>query len=169
MDGWAAGLLCWLFCAGPGLAWLAWWRRWSLARAPQTPLLPIPVSRIRAKSDLFEMDMLLDVNTDIYPLAVGDKLSFLLASTLSLDGTPHPPTYDAVRAGSRRTLADDYDYVCHGRVFKVKDAAGGGAGVRAQVYASFGGLLMQLTAEPERVTDLDVDEDIFLLMNKIKA
>lgn len=34
------------------------------------------------------MFMQLDVNTEIYPLNVGDKFTMVLAPTLSLDGTP---------------------------------------------------------------------------------
>jgi DNA-directed RNA polymerase I, II, and III subunit RPABC3 len=40
--------------------------------------------------------MLLDVNTDIYPLQVDDKFTMGLASTLSLDGTPDDGTFDQV-------------------------------------------------------------------------
>ncbi|KAF8402307.1 hypothetical protein HHK36_013261 [Tetracentron sinense] len=46
------------------------------------------VSRIEAQSEQFEMYMQLDVNTEIYPLNVGDKFTMVLAPTLSLDGTP---------------------------------------------------------------------------------
>ena len=46
---------------------------------------------------------------------------------------------------------------------------GGGSGAlqRADVYASFGGLLMQLTGEPKRLEDLDIDQNIYLLMRKV--
>lgn len=38
---------------------------------PQSSLLcPSAVSRIKAKSEVYEMDLLLDVNVDIYPLDV---------------------------------------------------------------------------------------------------
>lgn len=55
------------------------------------------VSRIKCRSDLYEMDMILDVNVDVYPVDVGQKLSIMLASTLNLDGTPSPTTFDGVR------------------------------------------------------------------------
>ena len=38
---------------------------------------------------------------------------------------------------------------------------------RAQVYVSFGGLLMQLTGDPKRLEDLDLDQDVYLLMRKV--
>ena len=38
------------------------------------------VSRIKAKSDLYEMDLLLDINTDLYPMDVSWSLGPPLAS-----------------------------------------------------------------------------------------
>ena len=36
-----------------------------------------------------------------------------------------------------------------------------------QVYVSYGGLLMQLTGDPKRLADLDIDQNIYLLMRKV--
>ncbi|KAJ3022348.1 hypothetical protein HKX48_006382 [Thoreauomyces humboldtii] len=44
------------------------------------------VSRITALSETNDIEITLDVNTEIYPLGVQDKLVFSLASTLALDG-----------------------------------------------------------------------------------
>ena len=44
--------------------------------------LPLAVSRIVCKGQNFEMEMSLDVNTDIYPVEDGDKFMLALASTL---------------------------------------------------------------------------------------
>ncbi|KAF8402345.1 hypothetical protein HHK36_013299 [Tetracentron sinense] len=49
-------------------------------------LIAYCVSQIEAQSEQFEMYMQLDVNTEIYPLNVGDKFTMVLAPTLSLDG-----------------------------------------------------------------------------------
>lgn len=46
------------------------------------------VNRVEARSDQFDMYMQLDVNTDVYPMHVGDKFMMVLATTLNLDGTP---------------------------------------------------------------------------------
>lgn len=46
------------------------------------------VSRIEARSEQFDMFMQLDINTEIYPMHVGDKFTMVLAPTLNLDGTP---------------------------------------------------------------------------------
>jgi len=68
--------------------------------------------------------------------------------------------------GSRPTLADKYDYVMFGRVFKYKDSSASGQ-VKADVYVSFGGLLMQLTGDPKRLEDLDLDQNVYLLIRKV--
>lgn len=131
------------------------------------------MSRIKARSDLYEMDLILDINIDVYPVSQGDKLTVCLASTLNLDGTEmetargsnNQYVYDA-SIGSRPTLADRYDYVMFGRVFKYKDSSASGHS-KADVYVSFGGLLMQLTGDPKRVEDLDLDQTVYLLIRKV--
>jgi DNA-directed RNA polymerase I, II, and III subunit RPABC3 len=45
------------------------------------------VGRISGKSTDSLSDMTLDVNTDLYPISVGETVQMLLASTLNLDGT----------------------------------------------------------------------------------
>jgi DNA-directed RNA polymerase I, II, and III subunit RPABC3 len=53
-----------------------------------------------------------------------------------------------------------------GRVFKYKDSSASGHS-KADVYVSFGGLLMQLTGDPKRVEDLDLDQTVYLLIRKV--
>jgi DNA-directed RNA polymerase I, II, and III subunit RPABC3 len=56
----------------------------------------------------------------------------------------------------------------HGRVYRYGDAVGGGAGhARADVYVSFGGLLMQLSGDPKRLEALDLDAAVYLLARKV--
>ena len=48
------------------------------------------VARLFCKLDdeIYEMELHLDVNSDLYPFAVNDKFTFALSSTLSPDGAP---------------------------------------------------------------------------------
>lgn len=48
----------------------------------------VSVTRIEATSHNLDMFMHLDVNTEVYPMAVGDKFTLAMAPTLNLDGTP---------------------------------------------------------------------------------
>lgn len=54
------------------------------------------VSRIIGRSDLYEMQLTLDINIDVFPVDVGQKIQLCLASTLNSDGTPDTRQYDPV-------------------------------------------------------------------------
>ncbi|CAK9185248.1 unnamed protein product [Ilex paraguariensis] len=45
------------------------------------------VSRIEAQSEEDDMYMQLDVNSDLYPMHIGEKYRMVLAQTLNLDGS----------------------------------------------------------------------------------
>ncbi|ERN20556.1 hypothetical protein AMTR_s00070p00019820 [Amborella trichopoda] len=79
------------------------------------------VSRIEARSEQFDMFMQLDVNTEVYPLNVGDKFTMVLAPTLSLDGTPDTGYFTQ---GGRKSLADKFEYVMHGKLYKISEDSG---------------------------------------------
>lgn len=94
------------------------------------------------------MFMHLDVNTDVYPMFVNDKFTMALAHTLNLDGTPDTGYYTQVILlslnfsvvlfycithflvnefinvlcqGGRKTLADKYEYVMHGKLYQIQE------------------------------------------------
>jgi DNA-directed RNA polymerase I, II, and III subunit RPABC3 len=134
------------------------------------------VSRLVAHSEQFDMDLLLDVNIDVYPIARSEKkFTLALAATLNLDGTPDDGTFDQTR---RKSLADKYEYVMYGKVYKYADASGAataagggqrgsGATAKVEVYISFGGLLMCLKGEPNNLSNLLLDQRVYLLMRKV--
>ncbi|XP_066376881.1 DNA-directed RNA polymerases II, IV and V subunit 8B-like isoform X2 [Miscanthus floridulus] len=75
------------------------------------------VTRIEAHSEN-EMYMQLDVATEVYPMLVGDTFNMVLALTLNLDGSTDTGYY--TQAG-RKTLADDYQYIMHGKLYKISE------------------------------------------------
>jgi DNA-directed RNA polymerase I, II, and III subunit RPABC3 len=89
------------------------------------------VSRITCTSTDNLTTFTLDVNTELYSCAVGESLSMVLASTLSLDGNDENGP-GAGRGGWRdvgmgeQTLANDYDYVCHGKVYRFEEGSTAG-------------------------------------------
>ncbi|WCJ41274.1 DNA-directed RNA polymerases II and V subunit 8A [Euphorbia peplus] len=121
------------------------------------------VSRIEAHSQNCDMFMHLDVNTEIYPMAVAEKFTMALAHTLNLDGTPDTGYY---LQGARKTLADKYEYIMHGKLYKISEE-GSGKVAKAEAYVSFGGLLMFLKGDPSHVSQLELDQRLFLLMRKL--
>lgn len=83
------------------------------------------VARIGATSADSQTVMTLDINTELYPLAVGESIHMVLASSLALDGSKDDSKgwRDVGRAGhgGEATLADMFDYVCHGKLYKFED------------------------------------------------
>ncbi|KAL3823265.1 hypothetical protein ACHAXA_003413 [Cyclostephanos tholiformis] len=130
------------------------------------------VNRLSATGTTFECDLLLDYNCQIYHLHEGEKMTFVLASTLNLDGSPddhtsYNPTTNVntmSRGGGSfdRTLADNYEYVMHGRVF---DVSYGKDGV-VEIAISFGGLLCRLTGDQRHLSSILPDMRLYLLVKK---
>jgi DNA-directed RNA polymerase I, II, and III subunit RPABC3 len=80
------------------------------------------VGRISGSSTDNLSNMSLDINTDLYPVAVGETVQMVLASTLSLDGSKDDEKgWRDVAKGEQMTLADQYDYVCYGKVYRFEE------------------------------------------------
>lgn len=92
------------------------------------------VARIGATSADSQTVMTLDINTELYPLGVGESIHMVLASSLALDGSKDDSKgwRDVGRAGhgGEATLADMFDYVCHGKLYKFEDGDESGQTMR---------------------------------------
>ena len=71
--------------------------------------------------------MLIDINTDIYPIKANERFTLVLANTLYRDNRPDPGVYKDyskevypifVYSFFQKTLMDDYEYCMYGKVFK---------------------------------------------------
>jgi DNA-directed RNA polymerase I, II, and III subunit RPABC3 len=86
------------------------------------------VSRLYGSSSDASLTMTLDINHELFPVAVGESINLVLATTLSLDGTAKEGAETMWRNVSKQgtaTLADMYDYVCYGKNYRFEDADGG--------------------------------------------
>jgi len=123
------------------------------------------VSRISCTSSDQLTTFNLDVNTELYPCAPGESLSMALASTLSLDGKDNGAdgkgSWRDVGMGEQ-TLANDYDYVCHGKVYRFEE---GTTDTNMSVFVSFGGLLLYLEGPYKKLNPLRIDY-LYLLIKK---
>ncbi|KAN0081160.1 DNA-directed RNA polymerases i, ii, and iii 145 kDa polypeptide [Elaphomyces granulatus] len=123
------------------------------------------VSRLSCTSSDSLTTFTLDVNTELYPCAVGESLSLALASTLSLDGKD-----EAVggKGGWRdvgigeQTLANEFDYVCHGKIYRFEEGTTAG---NLAVFVSFGGLLLYIEGPYKKLVPLKIDY-VYLLLKK---
>ncbi|KAK2967257.1 hypothetical protein RJ640_013421, partial [Escallonia rubra] len=68
--------------------------------------------------------------------------------------------------GGRKSLADKFEYVMHGKLYKITEE-GSGPNLKADMYISFGGLLMQLRGDPSIATRFELDQRLFVLMRKV--
>ncbi|KAK4704802.1 DNA-directed RNA polymerases I, II, and III subunit RPABC3, partial [Phenoliferia sp. Uapishka_3] len=124
------------------------------------------VSRINGRSSNHEMDLTLDINTDLLPIEEGSNFSFALASSLLPDGEKEGE--GGWRAGIEGGLADDWEYVMYGKpsrnsqVYKFDEDTA----ERVTAYASFGGLLMALSGSYRHISGVTVGEYVYLLIRR---
>ncbi|KAK9461067.1 uncharacterized protein V1516DRAFT_707353 [Lipomyces oligophaga] len=123
------------------------------------------VSRITATSNTSsDMHLTLDLNTELFPITANDIVSIALARSLSLDDTsssaPSVSGWREPKPGERG-LADDYDYVMYGTVYKFDE----GKGENIAVYVSFGGLLLCLEGSYKKLAPLK-QENLYLLARR---
>lgn len=99
------------------------------------------VARLTGTSTDNQTELKLDINIELFPCHVGETLQVVLATSLSLDGNRDEDGaggnaaaeaakgWRDVRAGvagaEESTLADMYDYVCHGKIYKFEDGSDG--------------------------------------------
>ncbi|KAJ4827383.1 DNA-directed RNA polymerases II, IV and V subunit 8B [Turnera subulata] len=122
------------------------------------------VTRIEAHSVKSEMEMQLDINSEVYPMAVREKFTMVLAHTLNMDGTPDTGYFNP--GGRKATLADNYEYVMHGKLYNITEL-GSGRASKAEIYVSFGGLLMMLRGEASQTAHFELDQRLFCLIRKL--
>jgi len=84
------------------------------------------VARIEGHSQDGFTSMSLDINTELWPIQHGDNIKMVLASSLALDGSKDDGRgwRDIGRSGEP-TLADMFEYVCHGKCYKFEDGSDG--------------------------------------------
>eukprot|EP00123_Amoebidium_parasiticum_P008193 comp18640_c0_seq1/m.20249 comp18640_c0_seq1/g.20249 ORF comp18640_c0_seq1/g.20249 comp18640_c0_seq1/m.20249 type:complete len:157 (-) comp18640_c0_seq1:15-485(-) len=124
---------------------------------------PFPrVTRLWCSSENYEMDLLLDVNTELYPVELGDKFTIALATRLSEEGIADSGEYDPQM---RATLADKFEYVMYGRVYRLDEEEKD----KLAVYVSYGGLLMCLRGDARNLQGIEQDAKLYLLMRRVES
>jgi DNA-directed RNA polymerase I, II, and III subunit RPABC3 len=81
------------------------------------------VSRLEGASTDGSLNLTLDINHDLFPVQKGETLTVALATTLKLDGSKDEEKmgWRELGKGGEATLADMYDYVCYGKVYRVTE------------------------------------------------
>ncbi|GAP91988.1 putative RNA polymerase Rpb8 [Rosellinia necatrix] len=119
------------------------------------------VARIGGRSLDNMTDMELDVNIELFPCTSGENIQIVLAATLALDGSRENEERGWRDTRGESTLADMFDYVCYGKIYKFEDGSEGSL----RAYISFGGLLMKIEGPYAKMTPLRV-ENTYLLVKR---
>ncbi|KAI8874049.1 RNA polymerase [Ramicandelaber brevisporus] len=146
------------------------------------------VDRIHGKRLNSDMTLIMDFNSELFPIAAGDRLTVDIASSIlpkakttaagagaSAAGGAAGKAGASVSAeaamnqaaewreiGKRPTLADHYDYVMFGKVYRFDEASDS----QVSVYISYGGMLMNLTGEHTHLNQMSIGDNVYLLMRR---
>jgi DNA-directed RNA polymerase I, II, and III subunit RPABC3 len=121
------------------------------------------VSRIEGVAEDSNCKITLDVNSDVYPVSKESYYSIAIAKSLNIDGTPSPNNFTFDTYSKKNSLLDKFDYVTYGKIFKYSEESSG----KVSIYASFGGLLLGITGAPTQLSNLNMDERVYLLLKKV--
>jgi DNA-directed RNA polymerase I, II, and III subunit RPABC3 len=78
------------------------------------------VSRLHCESESFKMDLILDINSWLYPMELGDKFRLVLATTLREDGYPDSGDWNPQGLETEGSRADSFEYVMSGKVYRIE-------------------------------------------------
>ena len=116
------------------------------------------------------MELILDVNTQIFPMDLNDKFRLMLATTLRDDGYPDEGEFDQqvglifVRyiliIQSEHPRMKQFEYVMYGKIYRIESDEKNSNSLAA--YASFGGLLMRLKGDVHITCPFKLNSDLGL-------
>ena len=118
------------------------------------------VSRLACKSSTYEMELIFDVQTELYPMKKREKFNFAIARTLDMSGADDSGVYNQ---SGEPSLLDKYDYCMHGTVYRYEYVGEN----RVSIFVSHGGLLMKLTGDVRHFKTIELDKDVYTLLRKI--
>lgn len=85
------------------------------------------VARIYATSTDNQTILSLDINVELFPCQPSEGINIVLATSLALDGSKEDEKgwRDTGKGNPEASLADMFDYVCHGKIYKFEDGDDG--------------------------------------------
>lgn len=122
------------------------------------------VSRLHCESESFKMDLILDVNTQIYPVDLGDKFRMVISGSLGDDATDDAAEYKDI---AQFPKAEQYEYIMFGKVYRLEGDDASTETGRLAAYVSYGGLLMRLQGDASNLLNFEQDNNVYLLMKKL--
>ena len=124
------------------------------------------VSRIYATSEYNKVELILDINSDLFILKEGDMVEILIEDSPFDDNKDKNPNKDIFNLDNFDELDQikNYEYVMHGVIFHAGFEEG-----KSFIYASFGGLLMKYFGSSKHVCleSIKLDKRILLMIKKL--
>jgi len=121
------------------------------------------VSRYKCYSHQMELELEIDINSELCPLAIGDQLRITLVTNLDDDKQSEHSFYDASFLSINKSITDFYDYIMNGKIYEVRNSFEC-PNQKCEIYISFGGLLMFISGNPKSLETLDIDSKVYLLI-----
>lgn len=111
------------------------------------------------------MDLIIDLNTQIYPLSLGEKFRLVIATSIIDDIYSDDSEWSPRMELSSR--AQGFDYIMNGKIYRIEGEDASSDATRLAAFASFGGLLMRLQGDPNNLHGFELDKHIYLLIKRI--
>ncbi|CAI5446665.1 unnamed protein product [Caenorhabditis angaria] len=121
------------------------------------------VSRYFCDSETLGMELILDINSQIYPIEANEKIRLVLATTLREDGLADEGEYDPK---ADYPIVKKFEYVMYGKVYRLEGDTSNNENSILSAYASFGGLLMRLKGAAMNLHPFELDMNLYLLIKK---
>jgi len=122
------------------------------------------VARIFGTSADSQTSFNLDINTDLYKVALHDGIHVAMASKINDEDDPSKAWRAATQGPS---MMDMYEYVCLGTLYRFEEVneSSENTSRSARAYISFGGMLMMLEAPEVKLRKFKV-QNVYLLLKK---
>uniref|UniRef100_A0A0G4HZ78 DNA-directed RNA polymerases I, II, and III subunit RPABC3 n=1 Tax=Chromera velia CCMP2878 TaxID=1169474 RepID=A0A0G4HZ78_9ALVE len=108
------------------------------------------VARLTCHSVAYETELVLDINSQLFPVSKSDQLIIKLASSIK------------DKSGTDHNVLKKWDYCMYGKVFRIDEENQ----KKVTVYASFGGLMMSLKGQPRYLNSIQNNKRLYILMKK---
>lgn len=119
----------------------------------------ITVKRLKGKTDIFGMDIILDVHAELMNLEKGQVYYFALAKNKNNHDMNFKKLFNEEEPMEEAFFAE-FNYVMHGKVFDNKPIGK----EKMNIRISFGGLLLEMIGPKTNLRELSVDTSVYLMM-----
>lgn len=122
------------------------------------------VSRLLAITSDNSTELLLDYNCKLFYVRERDKLSFSITPTLGTQSSSNETHWHPSQVNTSSSY-NNYSYIMFGQRYHYDESEFN----RPKVYYSFGGLLMRLTGDKNKIESVQKNKEVYLLMRNLTS